>query len=77
MWSLTLPQVVATLVAFDTFDPLHQRLIDQRMLHVVLVLVLTTATLGPVLTQHFAPCMLEASRETKPASLGDALEPAT
>jgi hypothetical protein len=81
MWSLTLPQVAATLaatlVAFDTFDPLHQRLIDQRMLNVVLVLVLTTATLGPVLTQYFAPRMLEASRETKPASPGDALEPAT
>src|SRR5262249_23992386 len=34
-WSLTLPQVAATLaatlVAFNTFDPLHQRLIDHRM----------------------------------------------
>jgi Kef-type K+ transport system membrane component KefB len=62
MWSLTLPQVAttlaATLVAFDTFNPLHQRLIDDRMLHVVLVLMLITATLGPVLTQHFAPRML-------------------
>ena len=76
MWSLTLPQVAATLaatlVAFDTFDPLHQRLIDHTMLHVVLVLVLTTATLGPVLTQYLAPRMLEASRATKPASPGDA-----
>jgi hypothetical protein len=54
---------------------MHQRLIDQRMLNVVLVLVLTTATLGPVLTQYFAPRMLEASRETKPASPGDALKP--
>jgi len=61
MWSLTLPQVAttlaATLVAFNTFNPLHQRLIDARMLHVVLVLMLITATLGPVLTQHFAPRM--------------------
>ena len=50
MWSLTLPQVAATLaatlVAFDTFDPLHQRLIDHTCAR-VLVLVLTTATLGP------------------------------
>ena len=72
MWSLTLPQVAATLaatlVAFDTFDPQHQRLIDQHMLNVVLVLVLTTATLGPVLTQYFAPRMLEASRRASPAS---------
>jgi Na+:H+ antiporter len=63
MWSLTLPQVASTLaaalVAFNTFDPLNQRLIDERMLHVVLVLMLTTATLGPVLTQHFAARMLE------------------
>jgi Kef-type K+ transport system membrane component KefB len=61
MWSLTLPQVAttlaATLVAFNTFNPLHQRLIDARMLHVVLVLMLITATLGPILTQHFAPRM--------------------
>jgi Kef-type K+ transport system membrane component KefB len=72
MWSLTLPQVAATLaatlVAFDTFDPQHQRLIGQHMLNVVLVLVLTTATLGPVLTQYFAPRMLEASRRASPAS---------
>ena len=62
MWSLTLPQVAATLaatlVAFNTFDPAGQRLIDRRMLDVVLVLILTTATLGPVLTQQFAPRML-------------------
>jgi Kef-type K+ transport system membrane component KefB len=63
MWSLTLPQVAATLaatlVAFNTFDPAGQRLIDRRMLDVVLVLMLTTAILGPVLTQRFAPRMLE------------------
>jgi Kef-type K+ transport system membrane component KefB len=65
MWSLTLPQVAttlaATLVAFNTYDPVGQRLIDRRMLDVVLALMLTTATLGPVLTQQFAPRMLEDS----------------
>jgi Kef-type K+ transport system membrane component KefB len=69
MWSLTLPQVAATLaatlVAFNTFDPTGQRLIDRRMLDVVLVLMLSTATLGPVLTQRFAPRMLE-----DPAAMG-------
>ena len=63
MWSFTLPQVASTLaaalVAFKTFDPLHQPLIDHRMLDVVFVLMVTTAILGPVLTQHFAPRMLE------------------
>jgi Kef-type K+ transport system membrane component KefB len=57
MWSLTLPQVAATLaaalVAFRTYDPLHQRLLDERMLNVILVLMLSTAILGPLLTQHF------------------------
>jgi Kef-type K+ transport system membrane component KefB len=62
MWSLTLPQVAATLaaalVAYDTFNRAEQRLIDGRLLNVVLVLMLTTAILGPVLTQRFAPGML-------------------
>jgi hypothetical protein len=45
--------------SFNTFNPLHQRLIDDRMLHVVLVLMLITATLGPVLTHYVAPYMLD------------------
>jgi Na+:H+ antiporter len=63
MWSLTLPQVAATLaatlVAFDTRNPAGQRLIDSRLLNVVLVLMLTTSILGPVLTEHFAPRLLK------------------
>jgi len=59
VWSLTLPQVAATLaatlVAHDTLGPAGQRLLDDRMLNVVLVLVLLTAILGPVLTERFAP----------------------
>jgi Kef-type K+ transport system membrane component KefB len=69
MWSLTLPQVAATLAAtlvgFDTFNPAGQRLLDGRVLNAVLVLMLTTSILGPVLTEHFAPRMLE---ETAPAA---------
>jgi Kef-type K+ transport system membrane component KefB len=65
MWSLTLPQVATTLtaalVAFNTYDPVGQRLIDRGILDVVLALMLTTATLGPVLTQQLAPRMLEDS----------------
>jgi Kef-type K+ transport system membrane component KefB len=59
VWSLTLPQVAATLaatlVAHDTLGAGGQRLLDDRMLNVVLVLVLVTAILGPVLTERFAP----------------------
>jgi len=62
VWSLTLPQVAATLaaalVAYDTFNSAGQRLVDGRLLNVVLVLMLTTAILGPVLTERFAPRML-------------------
>ena len=45
VWSLTLPQVAATLaaalVAYNTFNPTGQRLIDSRLLNVVLVVMLT------------------------------------
>jgi Kef-type K+ transport system membrane component KefB len=71
MWSLTLPQVAATLaatlVAFDTVDPAGQRLVDARLLNVVLVLMLTTAILGPVLTERFAPRMLPDLRPARAA----------
>jgi Kef-type K+ transport system membrane component KefB len=62
VWSLTLPQVAATLaaalVAFNTMNKAGERLVDDRLLNVVLVLMLTTAILGPVLTAYFAPRML-------------------
>ena len=71
VWSLTLPQVAATLaatlVAFDTFDPAGQRLIDGRLLNVVLVLMLTTSILGPVLTERFAPRILPDLRPARAA----------
>jgi Kef-type K+ transport system membrane component KefB len=58
MWALTLPQVAATLaatlVAYDALNHVGERLLDDRMLNVVIVLMLTTATLGPVLTERFA-----------------------
>jgi Kef-type K+ transport system membrane component KefB len=67
MWSLTLPQVAATLaatlVAYDTFDAQHQRLIDGRMLNVVLTLMLFTAIVGPILTEHFAPRLVPENAE--------------
>ncbi|MBL8375798.1 cation:proton antiporter [Accumulibacter sp.] len=63
IWSLTLPQVAATLaatlVALKTFNAAGQPLLDSRMLNAVLIMVLVTAILGPVLTQRYAPRMLE------------------
>jgi Kef-type K+ transport system membrane component KefB len=61
-WSLTLPQVAATLAAtlvgYNTFSPAGARLLDVDMLNVVFVLLLVTAIVGPVLTERFAPEML-------------------
>jgi Kef-type K+ transport system membrane component KefB len=63
MWSLTLPQVAATLaaalVAYRTFNAAGQPLLDNRMLNAVLIAVLVTSILGPVLTQYFALRMQE------------------
>lgn len=57
VWALTLPQVAATLaaalVAYETYNAEHERLIDTRLLNVVLVLMLSTSILGPVLTAIF------------------------
>jgi Kef-type K+ transport system membrane component KefB len=64
VWSLTLPQVAATLaatlVAYRTVNAAGDPLLDGRMLNAVLVMVLVTAVLGPMLTQRFAPRMLES-----------------
>jgi Kef-type K+ transport system membrane component KefB len=64
IWSLTLPQVAATLaatlVAHETLGAAGQRLLDDRMLNVVLVLVFATSILGPVLTERFAPRLATA-----------------
>ena len=57
IWSLTLPQVAATLaatlVAYQTRDASGQRLLDTQMLNTVLVMMVTTSILGPVLTERF------------------------
>ena len=69
MWSLTLPQVAATLaaalVAYDTFDPAGHRLIDAKLLNVVLVLMLTTSIVGPVLTARFLPSMIKEDTQIR------------
>jgi Kef-type K+ transport system membrane component KefB len=57
IWSLSLPQVAATLataiVAYQTKNSAKVRLIDEPVLNTVLVLVVVTSLLGPVLTEHF------------------------
>jgi Kef-type K+ transport system membrane component KefB len=62
VWSLTLPQVAATLAAtlvgVNTFDPAGQRLIDERVLNAVFVLMLATSIIGPVMTERYTPAMM-------------------
>jgi Kef-type K+ transport system membrane component KefB len=57
IWSLSLPQVAATLaatlVAFETKNAAGVRLIDEPVLNTVLVLVVVTSILGPMLTEYF------------------------
>jgi len=48
-------------VAFDTRNSAGQRMLDSTMLNAVLVLMLVTSILGPVLTERFAPGMLEGT----------------
>lgn len=58
MWSLSLPQVAATLaaalVAYETVNPQGERLINESVLSTIIVLMLITSILGPVLTDKFA-----------------------
>lgn len=58
MWSLSLPQVAATLaatlVAYETLNTARERLIDEGVLNSVIVLMLVTAIIGPTITARFA-----------------------
>jgi Kef-type K+ transport system membrane component KefB len=57
IWSLSLPQVAATLaaaiVAFQAKNAAGVRLIDESVINTVLVLVVVTSILGPMLTEYF------------------------
>ncbi len=57
MWSLSLPQLAATLAAaltaYQTKNTAGERLIDELVLNGVLVLMVVTAAIGPILTQKF------------------------
>ena len=58
MWSLSLPQVAATLAAalaaYQTYNAMGEPLIDETVFNSVIVLMLVTAIMGPLLTAKFA-----------------------
>jgi Kef-type K+ transport system membrane component KefB len=65
MWSLSLPQVAATLaaalVAFNAQNAAGQRLIDEPVLNSVIVLMVVTSFLGPILTDVFGRRLVAAA----------------
>ncbi|HJZ54428.1 MAG TPA: cation:proton antiporter [Gemmataceae bacterium] len=72
MWSLSLPQVAATLaaalVAYDTTNAAGERLIGEPVLNSVIVLLVVTSVLGPILTERFARRLPPTAGLTEPAS---------
>jgi Kef-type K+ transport system membrane component KefB len=65
LWSLSLPQVAATLaasvVAYEAVNAQGQRLIDGTILNVVIVLVIVTCFLGPFLTDLYSRKIAQTS----------------
>ena len=70
MWSLTLPQVAATIaatvVAHRTVNSAGEPLIDKPVVSGIFVLVMLTATFGPILTGRFSKAICQ--RESSPAA---------
>jgi Kef-type K+ transport system membrane component KefB len=70
IWSLSLPQVAATLataiVAFQCKNSSGIRLIDEPVVNAVLVLVVVTSIMGPIMTGYFGRLRL-AEQEAGPS----------
>lgn len=70
MWSLSMPQVAATLaaalVAYDTTNAAGERLIGEPVLNSVIVLLVVTSVLGPILTEKFAKQLPPPATEKVP-----------
>lgn len=64
MWSLSVPQVGATLAA--TLVGYEAGLLDERILNSVIVLLLVTATLGPLVTSRVAPSLIVGAKDLEP-----------
>src|SRR3974390_1243637 len=72
MWSLTLPQVAATLAAtlvgYSTFNAAGERLLSGEIFNAVLVLIVVTSVLSTILTELFTPGMVKDEARTKAAA---------
>ncbi len=72
MWSLSLPQVAATLAA--ALAGVSAGLIDESVFNVVIVMMLVTAIVGPVLTARFGRKIAPATTNVNPENLAYHLE---
>lgn len=74
MWSLSLPQVAATLaaalVAYEAKNAAGERLIDEPILNSVIVLMVITSILGPILTEIFGKRLLASEQANEPPAAG-------
>jgi Kef-type K+ transport system membrane component KefB len=65
MWSLSLPQVAATLAAaltaYQAQNAQGRRLIDEPVLNSIIVLMVVTSLLGPILTELLGTRMIAQS----------------
>ncbi|NJL35637.1 MAG: universal stress protein [Leptolyngbyaceae cyanobacterium SM1_4_3] len=66
MWSLSMPQVAATLAA--TLVGVRAGLLTEDVLNAVIVLMLVTATLGPLITARSAVGLIPAASSLEPGS---------
>jgi len=64
MWSLSVPQVGATLAA--TLVGYEAGLLNEGVLNSVIVLMLVTATLGPIVTTRVAPSLTVSANNLEP-----------
>lgn len=69
MWSLSLPQVAATLAA--TLVAYRAQLVSEDVLNGVIVLMMVTATLGPIITARSAPGL--TTEDTNPEPSGESI----
>ena len=74
MWSLSLPQVAATLAAalaaYEIQNVTGERLINEAVFNSVIVLMLVTSILGPILTAQFATKLpLPKTRENEESGM--------
>lgn len=71
MWSLSVPQVAATLaaalVAYQSINGSGERLLDERVINTVIVLVLATSVIGPIFSRRAAMRLTISSATTLPS----------